>query len=73
MDISAGVSCDDDVRMAGTATATRLAERSRHLKVVRPAGTDRREQALSQARAARRKLEGRQDGGRFAYLRRAHD
>ena len=46
------------------------------LRVVRPArGTATRENALSQARAARRKLEGRQEqvGDRFAYLRAAHD
>ena len=46
------------------------------LRVVRPDhGIAVREQALSQARAARRKLEGRQDqaGDRFAYLRAAHD
>jgi hypothetical protein len=41
--------------------------------VLRAGGTDRREQALSRARAARRKLEGRQEGERFAYLRRTHD
>ena len=47
-----------------------------HLRVVRPArGIIAREQALSQARAARRKLESRPDqaGDRFAYLRSAHD
>ena len=59
--------------MAGTSTASKLASYDRHLTVVRPGGPARREQALSQARAARRKLEGRQEGDRFAYLRRAHD
>ena len=59
--------------MAATNTARKLADHNRHLTVVRPGGTARREQALSRARAARRKLEGRQAGDRFAYLRRAHD
>jgi hypothetical protein len=54
---------------------TTVAPTSR-LRVVRPArGIAAREQALSQARAARRKLESRQDpaSDRFAYLRAAHD
>ena len=54
---------------------TSIAPTSR-LRVVRPERrVAAREQALSQARAARRKLEGRQDrsGDRFAYLRAAHD
>ena len=59
--------------MAGTSTARKLATNDRHLTVVRTGGTARREQALSRARAARRKLEGRQEGDRFAYLRRTHD
>ena len=61
--------------MAATATARDLARHARHLKVVRPGSSARREQALSHARAARRKLEGRQDqaGERFAYLGRTHD
>ncbi len=59
--------------MAGTSTASKLASHDRHLTVVRPGGTARREQALSRVRAARRKLEGRQEGDRFAYLRRTHD
>lgn len=50
-------------------------ERSPHLTVVRPDGNARREQAVSRARSARRRLEGRpeQAADRFGYLRRAHD
>ncbi len=59
--------------MAGTIPARKLAHDDRHLMVVRPGTSARREQALSRARAARRKLEGRQEGDRFAYLRRSHD
>ena len=62
-----------DVRMAGTSTASKLVHDDRHLTVVRPGGTARREQALSRAREARRKLDARQEGDRFAYLRRTHD
>jgi hypothetical protein len=54
---------------------SRIAPTSR-LRVVRPArDAVARENALSRARLARRKLEGRQDqgGDRFAYLRAAHD
>ena len=60
--------------MAAPNPASKLAHDDRRLTVVRPGGPARREQALSQARAARRKLEGRgQEGDRFAYLRRTHD
>ena len=59
--------------MAATDTARKLAPDDRHLTVVRPGGIARREQALSRAREARRKLDGRQEGDRFAYLRRTHD
>ncbi len=73
MDISAGGSCVHHVGMAATKTARKLAQHDRHLTVVHPGGAVRREEALSRARAARRKLESRQEGERFAYLRRTHD
>ena len=59
--------------MAATAPATKVARIDRHLTVARPGSTARREQALSRVRDARRKLEGRQEGDRFAHLRRMHD
>jgi hypothetical protein len=69
MDISAGVLVTDHVAMAAIATK-RVPDTTPRLRLVRD-----REQALSQARAARRKLEGRPDqaGDRFSYLRRSHD
>ena len=54
-----------------TATATnQMKDTTPRLRLVAD-----REQAVSQARAARRKLEARQEqaGDRFAYLRRSHD
>ncbi len=74
MDISSARACHHPVGMAATSTASKLAHDDRHLTVVRPGAPARREQALSRARDARRKLESRrQEGDRFAYLRRTHD
>lgn len=69
MDISRGGPVADHVRMAATAR-TSLRDTTPRLRLVRD-----REQALEQARVARRKLERprEQAGDRFAYLRRAHD
>ena len=67
MDISGRAVSPHHVGMANATVRKTTAPR---LRIVRE-----REQALAQAREARRKLEGRQDAAsdRFAYLRRTHD